>query len=332
MANDSKVENSENKTTTRWTDATNILQQEFLGEHPPKRISPTAAAMLDDFHVALAADEKDKTNYSFDNAINKGVAIGKKDEIALELDMRDAMNDSTPNKRARAIVSAALGEFRLDSGTRLDLTSHADTKGRILQGLNYDFTGEATTFLRVAAGTLLEAQNDVDAHKGEVINGQPMNEEYKKQLHDEQQKVETKLDQIYGSHDIPSVFDQLEKVALNPETAPDLSKAILHMNNDFYKKPSPDDRLNGKRARDLALGFLVEASKFSKLNPTEGAAKVVFEESMKFLAKSEQLSDSKDNKALREIAAKVGSNIPSIATEAVKSSIESYIEKSKHQN
>jgi len=270
------------------------------------------------FINAMDADQRIHSTASFQDAVSSGKTLGKQDEVALEIQMRDWLCNKDKlapvnANRGTALLADALGEFRLESGTRLDRHSHADTKDRILKTSNYDFGGEAESFLRMSAGALVESQNYVDAHKGTTEGGQVLDESYKRQLQEEQKSVESRLDTIYGAHDIPSIFDELkQQFRQNPE---DLEKAMVRI--DYTEElPSSDTRMKAKEDRDLALGYLAAASHFAEIKGAVDAG-ILYNDAVKRLHKAEELaSDAPDNQALEKLQHAVAKEIPEVVDDA----------------
>lgn len=243
---------------------------------------------------AFENDKVSRTSYSFDNAVDKLKVLGKENEVALELQMRDwlskqnSMNPIT-HMRGTAVLASALGEFRLEEGSRIDLKSHADKKPRILKGYAYDFGGEANVWLRMAAGSLVAAQQYVVGHKDLVIDGQKMDDAYLNQLKGLQRNVESQLDIVYGPHDVDAVYGELvRQVRVN---SGDWQQGLVRLKRQLDELQSPDKRYVAKASRDIALGFLAEADYMSSRNNGE-EAKIMYREANQYLAKSMQLDPS----------------------------------------
>ena len=271
------------------------------------------AKLRDDSGSAFEHDKTTRTEKSFENAVEKGKTLGKENEVALELQFADWLNkQSTTNPithdRGIAVLGDALGEFRLEAGARLDPASHADKKDRILKGANLDFGGEATSYLRWAAGSLIEAQNYVITHKGQTVEGQVMDDAYIQQLKNLQTKVEGKLNLVYGSHDIPGIFNELTKqVRVN---SGDMQHALVRMKNTLDVSTSKDPRFLAKSNRDMAIGWLAEASYMTSRGNGE-EARICYQAAVQNLQNSERLdSSAPDNQALEKIQSDVAKGIP----------------------
>jgi hypothetical protein len=271
------------------------------------------AQLRDNSENSFNHDQLTRTESTFDNAVEKGKELGKENEAALELQMRDWLaKQGTTNPithmRGTAVIADALGQFRLEEGSRFDLTSHADKKDRILKGYNFDFGGEATTWLRMAAGSLVSAQNFALSHKGQTVDGQVMDDNYVQQLKNEQTKVEAKLNLVYGHHDVQGVFDELVKQAR--VNSGDMQQALVRLKNQLDVLNSSDTRFVAKSSRDLAIGYLAEATYMAKNNNGE-EARIMYQAAMTYLKNSQQLDPSNpDNNDLQRIQSDVAKGIP----------------------
>ncbi len=264
---------------------------------------------------AFTHDQLTRTESSFDKAVEKAKLLGKENEAALELQMRDwlakqSVTAPIAHMRGTATLAAGLGQFRLEEGSRFDLTAHADKKDRILKGYDYDFGGEATTWLRMSAGSLVSAQNYVIQNKGKEVEGQKMDDAYLQQLKNEQAKVEKMLDKVYGKHDIAGIFKELKNQAR--VNSGDMQQALVRMKNQFDVLNSNDPRYVAKAARDLSLGYLAEASYMTDKNNGE-EARIMYLAANQFIQTSKRLDpNAPDNKALEELALKVSQGIPGV--------------------
>ena len=277
--------------------------------NPPR---PQGGGSADEASRAFDRDRVQRTSESFYNSADAFRRLGNQNEVALEMKMRDWLqqkNSLNPITfmRGTAAIATGLGQFRLEAGSRIDITSHADSKPRILQGEGYDFGGEATTWLRLAAGSLVEAQQYVRGHKGLVIDGQPMDDAYIQQLKGLQTNVEGYLNQIYGPHNIDSIYNTLlNEVRVN---SGDWQQGLVRLHQQFNDTKSNDNRFMAKSARDVALGFLAEAGYMSSRDNGE-EAKIMFKEANDLLATSQRLDGSApDNLALAQISNRLRAQI-----------------------
>ena len=261
---------------------------------------------------AFQRDQASRTSYSFDEAVQIGKQLGKQSETALELEMRDWLskqNGMNPivHMRGTALLADSLGQFRLEEGSRIDLTSHQDTKPRILKGYDYDFGGEANTWLRLSAGSLVAAQQYVMGHKGLTIEGQPMDDAYLAQLKKLQTDVESKLNVIYGPHDIESIYAVIkDQVRVK---SGDWQQGLVRLQHQLDALQSKDSRFVAKSARDVALGYLAEADYMASKDNGEDA-NIMYQAANKYLSMSQRLDGSApDNMALAQISQRLAPQI-----------------------
>jgi hypothetical protein len=261
---------------------------------------------------AFNQDQVTRTEGSFNNAVSRCKALARENEVALELIMHDWLAQQSSRHpltfmRGTANLADALGQFRLEEGSRIDLTHHQDTKPRILKGYDYDFGGEATTFLRLSAGSLVEAQQYVQGHKDLVIEGQPMNDTYLQQLRNLQTDVESKLNVIYGPHDVGSVFNMLRnEVRVH---AGDWQQGLVRLQHQLDALRTTDHRFVAKSARDVALGYLAEADYMASQNNGEDA-KIMYRDANKYLGLAlSRDPNAPDNQAIQTIAASLRDKI-----------------------
>ena len=269
-------------------------------------------ALQDDSYKAFSEDQKIRTRDSFTKAVETGKKLGKENECALELQTRDWLateRDRSPLSQARgnAALAEALGEFRLEEGSRLDLRSHECDKSRILKGKDYDFGGEATTWLRTAAGNLAKAQTFVLGHKDEILDGQKLDGRYLQELKLEQAGAESKLNLIYGKHDMESVYKELVRQA--QDNSQDFAQATVRIKEQHDVMQGNDPLCKAKFARDLSLAFLAEAEVCGKAGRSEdariyyGAANAYMKESLKLDR------NAPDNRAISKIRARLAADI-----------------------
>lgn len=276
--------------------------------------SSVGAELRDNSINAFSHDQLTASKSSFENAVSKAVALGKENEAALELQMRDWLSKQSSTNvathmRGTAAIAAGLGQFRLEEGSRLDLNSHADKKSRILKGYNFDFGGEATTWLRMSAGSLAALQQFAQTNKGKTVDGVTMDDAYIAQLKAHQTKVEQQLDLIYGKHDLKDIFKVLKEQAR--VNSGDMQQALVRMKGQFDVISSRDTRFVAKSARDLAIGYLAEAAYMAERNNGE-QARIMFQAASQYLNMSKQLDPkaSDDHKQLDDIQREVMNGVP----------------------
>ena len=258
---------------------------------------------------ALQQDLATRSEYSFENGVSLFKNLGKQNEVAPELQLRDWMSkQNTTNPitylRGTALLADGLGEFRLDNGSRIDPASRRDTKAPILAGYNYDFGGEATNYLRFAASSLIQAQNYAIGHKGLTVDGQSMDDNYIHQLQTLQTNVESKLNVIYGAHDVNAAFGEIRnQVRVN---SGDWQQGLVRLQHSLDALHSGDKRYIAKEARDVALGYYAEADYMASQNNGEDS-KIMYQYANKYLNIAMQDDGvAPDNVALQQIATKLG--------------------------
>lgn len=252
--------------------------------------------MNEEADTAFQRDQQEKTVDSFMNAVEKEKAIGLEADDALRLKWEDwwakeKSMDREDFMRGTALVFDALGQARMELGSRLNPNNRDTANSRVLKGQNLDFGGEATQDLRTAAMELLNARNYAVSHPAVDHAAQSA---YVKQLEELQSSVESNLDAIYGPHNMDAAFSELHRADFG-----DLLHSLARIRDRISVCNTSDRRHLAKLARDLALGDLVVASR-----PLSNDRNC--KEAFKFLILSEELDpDAADNRPLRAIAEKV---------------------------
>lgn len=271
-------------------------------------------AQLDsDTKSLVNRDQNTRTLSSFERAANKAKELGIENEAALELQLVDALNQTSLHKmdynRQVAALSFGLGMSRLASGSRINPEKHGPGS-RFLEGTNYDLGGDATMELRRAAGLLFAAEQYARDHRGETIRGQVMDEEYAKQLEGARKKVEEKLDLVYGEH------KNLESNIYNPvkeRCRTDLEgmmKYIVENQRKLATLSTSDKRYVAKFARDLALANMAYADYISGQNNGE-EAKMFMQAAVGYMSMAEGLErDHADLREIKRIADRVRQRVP----------------------
>jgi len=276
------------------------------------------------FESSFNHDQLTNTESSFDKTVAFGVTLGKENEVALEAEMRDwiAKQSTLPpltNMRGTAVLAETLGKFRLEEGSRLDLASHQDTKERILKGENYDFAGEATNSLRMAAGSAVAAENFAISNKGQTIGTQVMDDNYIQQMKNEQTKIEAQLNLVYGKHDVPKVFAELTNQSR--VHSDDMEQQLTKLQDFYSVLHSNDSRFVAKTARDLSLGYLAEAKYVSEKGNGSDAVKF-YQIAMGYLRDSERLdSNNPDNPQIEQVQSSLPAGISNAVSDQYKSTI-----------
>ena len=263
---------------------------------------------------------------SFTSAVDKGKALGKENEAKLELEWTDWQTKDPGDKgdparkmafwRGNATLSASLGEFRLEEGSRLSIAGHvkgiaqaqhADKEDRILKGHDFDFAGESLTWLRLAARDIIRMRNYARANEGQVVDGVKLDAAYDQQLEKMQKRVESQIDKIYGEHKIEEIYDVLKDKTRKDVFSMD--QALVRLVEEYEVLRSKDTKYMAKKARDIALGYLAESERSSKSTngmDADAHGKTAWE----YLQRARQLDpDNKDLPKIEKIAARVVKNI-----------------------
>ncbi|MBX9724325.1 MAG: hypothetical protein K2X81_23150, partial [Candidatus Obscuribacterales bacterium] len=272
----------------------------------------------------IELDQSNPSVSSFEKSVASAKTLGKENEVALELQMRDWMSEEKnklPVQYLRGVAALAdgLGQFRLEEGSRLDPASHANTKDRILKGFNLDFGGEATTWLNLSDKALSGALREVDAHSGQTVDGVQMNSAYKDQLQAIQKSVQAKLQIVEDPHDLDAAF----KFLANLPNKDDLQMAILRMKSQAdLAGPNADPLFTAKLDRDTALGMFAVADSMGGRGQDK-EAEIMFKSASTYLAQSEKLrgKDLPDNQQLEKIRMQVAKSISSMVESALKQSL-----------
>ncbi len=295
----------------------NLVEHAFGWDKTPEQLRDNA-------NQAFSHDQIVRTESSFKNAVEQARVLGVENEAALELQMRDWLSkqNTTPeltHMRGTAAISAGLGQFRLEEGSRLDITSHQNDKPRILKGYNYDYGGEATTWLRMAAGSLEKAQGFVAAHKGQTVDGQVMDDAYIAQLKSEQKAIEDKLELVYGSHNINEIYPELLKQAR--DHSDDFQQSLVRMKGAVDISTANDPRFIAKSSRDVALGMFAQSAYLASRGNGE-EARIMYQAADQYLQRSIQLdSKAPDNKPIQDIKSIIATKIPGAVSSQYKSTL-----------
>ncbi len=261
---------------------------------------------------AVKADVGRRTDSTFESIVKKGTKLGKENEAALELQMADFQqnhaNDHPLNRlRGTAGLAAAVGNMWLDYGTKTDLTKH-NKEGRLLEGSNLDLGGQATSFLRLSAGSLVEAQNYAMQHKGEEVNGKQIDDREVQDLQKSLKSVEDKLKAVYGEHDIDGIFKTLKDNYRANEDA--LNHFGVNLKAQVDGLRTNDPQYKAKMCRDVALLFMSIADYKADKN-NGGDAAILYSDAQRYLTQAGQLDgNAPDQRKLLMIADRMRSKVP----------------------
>lgn len=182
--------------------------------------------------------------------------------------------DKLQGLRNVAILSTALGENRLDMGTRI-LKENKPVFA--LQGYGLDLGGDALMYLQMAKKEGVEKAKSMtqkliaDNPDGEYKSGEIAD------LDKFGQRINANMDKIYGKHDIDGAFDELKKFIPGNENT--FGKTFLdNINNKIANNAtSGDSKMVAKLFRDLAMSYMALASnKMDRGKDGGGAVDLMF--------------------------------------------------------
>lgn len=285
-------------------------------------------------HDILDKDLTTRTEASFKDAVNAYKALERKHDDAAqsELNAWEKQQDQlNPLKcdRGLAIITQGIGEYKLDAGSTFNMggNNNADTSiitplpsdntKPILAGLKYDFGGEATAYLRASSEALKNAQIYVSGHRGQVVDGQPLDSNYQQQLQKLEGQVDNDLNAVYGygqkPHNIRDVFDVIKQNIEQDQVGS--WKSLVTLSEQYQAnqgtEANRDNRYMAKQARDLAIGYLAEG----EMRDFVDDGKAFYQKAVTRLQDSMQRDpDSPDNALLEQLLVeekdKVGKHVP----------------------
>lgn len=216
----------------------------------------TQARLQSDARTYVEVDKESRSESTFAEAASRIKRFALENENAATLLVSDWQNYSKTSEnllevqRGRAAILTGLGEARLEKGTRIDQREY-DRGDRVLPGKNYDLGGEAANFLRSAWTSLDQCQTFARANIGKTFNGRAISEAEVQQYSKLKADVKTKLDVIYGAHEIGQIADDLK---LRAESQPDELRKFAENLKDYCESLSDaDPQYKSKILRDLVL-------------------------------------------------------------------------------
>ena len=200
-------------------------------------------------------DKQERSEATFAEAVSRTTRFARQNEAAAAFLVADwqAANSSASMlemQRGRGAMLTALGNVRLENGTRID-RSNLDRGDRVLAGKNYDLGGEAANYLRSAHTALSDAQSFARANRGRSINGRIISDAEIAQYDKLKSQAQKGLDTIYGEHDIDAVVSELSRRAQNQSA--DMKHFADNLKDYADKLTDVDLPYKGKIYRDLAL-------------------------------------------------------------------------------
>lgn len=181
--------------------------------------------------------------------------------------------DKLQGFRDIAILATAMGENRLDKGTRI-LRENKPTYA--LEGYGLDLGGDALMYLKMAK------EQGVDKAKQmtqSLIKDNPDGNYNASEIADLDKfgrRIDASIDKIYSKHDIEGAFEELKKFVPGNENT--FGKTFLdNTNNKIAANRTGDPKLLAKLFRDLSMSYMALASnKMDRGKDGGGAVDLMF--------------------------------------------------------
>ncbi len=188
-------------------------------------------------------DKSERSFSSFEKSVQAFKNLGTKNEILLEGNLGRLLVDSNQNyttmsqeeklaaHRKTAALAKAIGEYRLDNGTRLSATA-TERPTYILDGMNLDMGGDSLLLLQLArnsvrgSSAMTEILMDRQAF-GTIVTKQELDD-----LNKVDDKVSADIEAINGKHDIVKAMDKLKTFIERGSTA---KGAIFNKEMAYHK-------------------------------------------------------------------------------------------------
>ncbi len=173
---------------------------------------------------AVDVNRKDKTERSFssfEKSVDSFKELGNKNETVLEQNLGQVLVDSNKNyktmsqeeklaaHRTTAALSKALGEYRLEKGTRLSAAA-TDRPTYILDGLNLDMGGDSLAFLQMARNSVKGSKAMTEIMMDKQAFGTKVTQQEVKDLDRVGDKVNADIETINGKHDLGKAMEKLK--------------------------------------------------------------------------------------------------------------------------
>lgn len=270
-----------------------------------------AVGMQNDVAEALSAQKV--SDNSFKSIQQSSFKLGMENEGALLADFGKFMNDKTHDPlyhlHGAAALYTALGDLYGERGTKIKQGALND-QGRILAGTGYDLGGQATDFYRQAVANLVEGQN-----QARRVN----NTDAENAMKESMKEVTSRLDRIYGEHNIGNVLEQLKKEYTTDVGS--LERYQVQLKQQVATLQTRDTQYAAKMCRDIALLDLAIVSVKASKNEG-GGAQIMYAEALEFLAAAERIAgDNKDVKQIRQIADQLKTKVPQAVNNQYNSTI-----------
>jgi len=205
---------------------------------------------------------KDNTERTFDS-MERGVKgfkeLGGKNEIVLEQNLANILVESNTNyaqkspeeklaaHRKTAMIARAIGEHRLEHGTRLSAAA-TDRPTYVLDGMNLDMGGDALTFLQMSRNSIngSKQMTELMISRKEQAFGSAVSQEEIADLNKAGDKVQASINAINGKHDIEGAMTKLKAFIERGTTS---NGATLNKELAFHKTFVED--INRKLGRNM---------------------------------------------------------------------------------
>lgn len=278
------------------------------------------ATIRADMRDMLQRDQLSQAEATFKGSVNltKELAIENPAAAVRELDRwkenQGQIHDVEFN-RGYAALSQGIGEMLMERGSRLNPKT-LDPRDFILSDYKLDLTGEATHYMRQSANKLMRNVQYAEQHLGETVDGITLDQDFIDRTKKSVEYVESKLNDIYGKHDIEGAFQEIKsKYRLNLD---DMNHSKAELESKISKASnSPDNQYVAKLNRNMALLCLGIAE--YKRNPGDNKAKdasgaeILLRRAAQALAESERRDpNAPDNKQLRIIVQRVAKDMDSL--------------------
>jgi len=326
---------------TAWL-GSKLLNYAFDSESPK--------SVRDDAFDLFKTDKTDRSASSMTKAIERFKDLGSEREPAVNFYLADWMgkkhDDYINGYRGAAILLTAAGETRLDRGTlvskgmgqptsnpvarALSFSDNSYQYDNILAGYDLDLGGRALKSLAPARVEINWAkqytQQMLTQNPGAELRGTKVKQSEIDDLEKVGNRIDVDLAKIYGKHDIPSIYGELEQYAqklglssLSPTSnnKKELEKIVDSVKATIAKtSASTDPRYRAKFCRDLVLIDLawagVKVGYKGVGSGGDGSSAVsLYREAQTYLAQAKQLDpNNPDNSQLEDIANDLGKLIP----------------------
>lgn len=288
----------------------NIAEYAFEGENLGDKENRTIDAM--------GRDKRDRSIDSMRNMVSTFKDTGKKEENLLVdtqtkietayrgLFSQSRSEDTYPTKlgytRTAAATSRALGELRLERGTRLSGDGKDPTF--VLEGLNLDLGGQALDYLRTSQEYVTNSKFFTSKMVGKEVTikvgGQPekttIRESELGDLDRMSQETQRSIDAILGRHDIPKAAEQLKKF-LDVGTISNTRGETATLGKDRAFHKTFVDGINTSLGKHMTLMINPQTGRLDKdYNPraTEMVAKLLRDQALARIVQAQYKIDPKN--------------------------------------